>query len=617
MNPLRLFRTIAPILLVLLAAAAYWPGLNGGFLFDDYHNIQVNPAIQLSSLDAESLQRAAGAYQAGGYGRPLATVSFALDHYFQGKDPAGFKRTNIALHALNTLLVFLLASRLLALPRAAPAWSVWAALAIAAGWAIHPLQVSTVLYVVQRMEILVATATLLGLLAYLRGRLAQRDGRRGWPWLGVAALCGAVGMLAKESAVLLPVFALALEATVLRFEAGLPATRRFLQVAYAGGAAIATVLFFGWLLPRFASPETFAIRDFTVGERLLTQLRVLPMYLGQVLLPLPDSMTFYYDTFPKSTGWFSPVTTLLGGVFLVALAALAWRLRRGAPLASLGILWFFAGHLLTSGPLNLELVFEHRNYLAMFGIVLAVADGVRRLPMQDGEGLKIFGVAAVLVLVGALTLIRAATWGHPLLLASDLVARNPDSPRASNDLAMIYVGMSDGDPDSPFLYMGMQEFERGSRLPGASPLPEQGLLLMAAVSGYPTDPAWWDRLEHKIRTQPLGPQQVMAVQGLLTQHLRGFRVDPERLARAYQAMLDRGGFPGHAYATFADFVLVELGDEARANELFAEAVAADPTDARFAMHLLETLQSEGRGAQARAVLERMQAIGMQLSPNKS
>lgn len=608
----RLFRAIAPLLLVVIAALAYWPGVNGGFLFDDYNNIQVNPAIQIESLDAGSLQRAAAAYQAGSYGRPLATLSFALDHYFQGKDPAGFKRTSIVLHALNTLLVFLLVSRLLALPRAMPTWSAWAALAITGAWAIHPLQVSTVLYVVQRMEMLVATFTLLALLAYLKGRIAQRDGQRAWPWLVLSAALAATGMLAKESAVLVPVFALAIEATLLRFEAARAQSARLLRWAYALGAVLALAAFVGYVLPRFASPDSFAMRDFSLAERLFTQLRVLNLYLAQILVPSPDLMSFYYDNYPKSSGLFSPITTLLGGILLAGLAMLAWRLRAKAPLASLGIAWFFVGHLLTSGPLNLELVFEHRNYLAMLGVMLAAAEGIRRLPMKDGQGLKIFAVAGVLLLVGVLTVIRAATWGHPLLLASDLVARNPESPRASNDLAMIYVDMSGGSKDSPFLHMGMQEFERGSRLPGASPLPEQGLLLMSAVSGYPADPEWWARLKRKIETQPLGPQQVMSVQGLLTQHRKGYRVDPERLADAYQAMLDRGGFPGHVYASFADFVLTDLGDVERANDLFAEAVARNPDDVEFARHLFATLQKDGRGAQARAVLERMQSLGLEL-----
>lgn len=608
----RLLRVFAPLLLFVVAALAYWPGLNGGFLFDDYNNIQVNPAIQVESLDAASLQRAASAYQAGSYGRPLATISFALDHYFHGKNPSGFKRTSILLHALNTLLVYLLVSRLLALPRAAPAWTPWAALAISLAWAVHPLQVSTVLYVVQRMEMLVATFTLLALLAYIKGRVAQREGRRGWPWLALAAAMTALGMLAKESAVLVPMFALALEITLLRFGAADPRTATLLKWAYAAGMALAAAAFVGYVLPRFASPDSFAFRDFSLAERLLTQLRVLPLYLTQILVPSPDLTTFYYDNYPKSSGLLSPITTLFGGIFLAALLALAWRLRERAPLASLGIAWFFVAHLLTSGPLNLELVFEHRNYLAMLGVVLAMAEGIRRFPMKDGQGLKIFAVAGILVLVGALTAIRAATWGDPLLLASDLVARNPDSPRASNDLAMIYVDMSGGSADSPFLYMGMQEFERGSRLPGASPLPEQGLILMSAVSGYPTAPEWWDRLEEKIRTQPLGPQQVMSVQGLLTQHRRGHRVDPVRLAAVYEAMLERGSFPGHVYASFADFVLSDLGDVERANALFSEAVARDPGDLDFARHLLATLQREGRGAQARAVLERMQAMGLEL-----
>lgn len=606
----RLLYPIALLVLVVAAALAYWPGINGGFLFDDYNNIQVNPAIQIQSLDATSLGRAAGAYQAGSYGRPLATLSFALDHYFQGKDPAGFKRTSILLHALNTLLVFLLVSRLLAMPRSLPVWSPWAALAIAAAWAIHPLQVSTVLYVVQRMEMLVATFTLLALLAYLRGRLAQREGRRGWPWLALAVGLSAIGMLAKESAVLIPFFTLAIEATLLRFEAARTSTPRTLKWVYAAGTALAAAVFFGYVVPRYASPESFAIRDFSAAERLLTQLRVLPLYLTQILVPSPELMTFYYDNYPKSSDLLSPITTLFGGLFLAALAWLAWRVRKKAPLASLGIAWFFVAHLLTSSPLNLELVFEHRNYLAILGVMLAVAEGIRRLPMKDGPGLKIFAVIGVLALVGVLTVIRSATWGNPLLLASDLVARNPDSPRASNDLGMIYVDMSGGSIESPFLHMGMQEFERGSRLPGASPLPEQGLILMSAVSGYPTDPAWWDRLEHKIRTQPLGPQQVMSVQGLLTQHQRGFHVDPDRLAEVYAAMLERTKFPGYVYARFADFLYEDLREPGRATSYYVKAATADPGDTEFHELLLGTLITEGRAEQATAVAD---ALGNKLA----
>ncbi len=341
-----------------------------------------------------------------------------------------------------------------------------------------------------------------------------------------------------------------------------------------------------------------------------TQLRVLPMHLGQILLPLPDSLPFYYDTFPKSTGLFTPWTTLAGGLLLFALAWLAVHLRRQAPLAAFGIAWFFAAHALTSGPLNLELVFEHRNYLALLGIVLALAELVRRLPQRQGPTWKFVAVTVVVLMFGGLAMIRSATWGNPLLLATDLVARNPDSPRASNDLATIYVDMSGGGAGSPFLFLGMQEFERGSRLVGASPLAEQGLILMAAVSGQPTDPAWWDRLEHKVRTQPIGPQQAMALNGLLTQHRRGFTVDKVRLASAYQALLDRQPWPAHIYVNFADFIIEELGDEAWAERLYVQGVSSAPADAEFANRVLGNLIADGRVRQTQAVLARMEELGL-------
>lgn len=608
MNASRAANWLSPFILLTAVALAYWPGLTGGFLFDDYANILTNSRIQVESLDPDSLQRAAKAYEPGAYGRPLATLSFAFDYYLGGKDPWGYKLSGLLVHLVNTLLVYLLARRLLSLPAAQGPWHPWAATAIAAFWALHPLQVSTVLYVVQRMETMAATFVLLGLLAYLRGRLKQIGGGNGWPWLVASGALAAIGMLSKESAVLFPAYALALEVTVLRFEAGTARASRLLKWLYGLGLLGGAIVFFGYVVPHYASPESYSNRDFDMAERLLSQMRVLPLYLGQMLLPLPRALTFYYDTFPASTGLFSPWTTAAGGVLLALLLAVAWRARRAAPLFSLGVLWFFAGHSLTSNVLNLELVFEHRNYFALLGVTLAVADLVRRIPMRDGPALKTFAVVVIVGLFGILGTIRSATWGDRLLLASDLVAKNPDSPRASSDLATLYVGMSDGNPNSPFYSFGAQEFERGSRLPGASPLPEQGLILMAATTGQPVNEEWWDRLVHKIRTQPPGPQQSIAVIGLMTQFRRGVELDPKRLGETYQALLDRDLWPAHMYAEFGDFALNELDDQDLADRMFVMAVKRDPSDLQFAALVLSTLIEEGHQRQVDAVSRALKEI---------
>src|SRR5690606_14151322 len=100
-------------LFAALAAAVFMPGLSGGFFFDDYPNIVTNPLVHAEELNTETLSRAWRAYQPGMWGRPLATLSFALDYYLWGKQPFGFKLTSLVVHGLNTLLVFALFSVLL------------------------------------------------------------------------------------------------------------------------------------------------------------------------------------------------------------------------------------------------------------------------------------------------------------------------------------------------------------------------------------------------------------------------------------------------------------------------------------------------------------------------
>src|SRR5690606_7723514 len=100
-------------------------------------------------------------------GRPLSMLSFGLNYYFSGLDPYFFKATNLALHLLNTLVLYFLTRELLGFQKGGREPLVprhYLALLVTAAWALHPLQASTVLYAVQRMTQLAALFTFLAIL---------------------------------------------------------------------------------------------------------------------------------------------------------------------------------------------------------------------------------------------------------------------------------------------------------------------------------------------------------------------------------------------------------------------------------------------------------------------
>lgn len=603
----------AAFLLALLTIAVFFPGLGGSFLFDDFPNIITNPRIQAEALDAENLGRAAKAYEHGAYGRPLATISFAVDYYLAGGyDAPQFKRTSLLVHVVNALLVLALSNSLLRICGVArPAIP---AFAIALAWAAHPLQVSSVLYIVQRMETLSATFVLAALIAYLRGRMQQIEGGAGATWIAASILLAAIGLLSKETAVLFPLYALTIELTLLRFRAADAAVTRRWRLTYLAGAIAGGLAFAVLILPMYLDPVSYSFREFGLLERLLSQLRILPMYLGWILLPLPGQLTFYYDDFAASQGLLSPATTLAGGLLLAALLGGALAARERFPLAALGVLWFFAAHFLTSNVVPFELVFEHRNYLASLGILVAVFDFVRRIPMRDGPALLRAGVGAVLLGLMALCAIRAATWGEPLLLASELARMNQNSARASNDLGEQYMVLAGNSADSPFYSLAEREFERGSRLPTASPLTEQALILLAATAGQVPKQEWWDRLDSKLRERTIGPQEKGAVFGLLHQRRKGLELDDQRLGQSLRILFERTKMEPVAYAQFGDYALENLGDEELATRMFVASINANPKDVDYAHRIIAALVSDNRPEQAKAVMDRAVELGLIAAP---
>jgi hypothetical protein len=567
------------ILYCLLVLA---PGLGGGFVFDDYPTIVEEKRIQLERLTWDGMVSAAFAFHpAGGLPRPLASASLALNALAtDGLDPFGFKLTNLVIHVLNALLLFAWLRRLLLATGRSVERSALAAGGLALFWAIHPLQVSTVLYVVQRMEMLWVTFAFLSLLAYTHARMAQIAGRGGsLPALTLSMLAFVLGFTAKESAALIPFLIVALERIVFQCEARDPRWARFWRLASASGVAVGVLAVAGLFVKVIGNPVAYAHRDFDLAGRLLAQLEIVPRYLGLIVLPRIDEMTFYYDELLVPSGFEAGV--IAGAALLISIVGLAWWQRRRRPLVAFGIALFLLGHLLTSGPLPLELVFEHRNYLPIAGVLLAIygllPDRLATTPARQ----IVVAIAIGALGLGSLTAIRAAAWGNPVVLAQSLVDNNPGSTRAAMDLGEQYMLAAGKDPASSWYPLAIAEFERASRLPQGSIMGEHALVLMHGQLGLPADPTWWPRLEQKLLSKPLRPQDIEALLGLVEHYLGGVPIDGEELGRVTLAVAKRQALSPDLLATFGQAAYQATGVDGPAAELFAMALASPSTDDEY------------------------------------
>ncbi|KZC38825.1 MULTISPECIES: tetratricopeptide repeat protein [Rhodanobacter] len=623
-------------LLTLLGAfaitlAIYWPGLSGGFLFDDYPNIVDNKGVQPHDASIPSLVGAALSSPASDFKRPLASLSFAVNYLTTGLDPYWMKLTNLLIHLLNGWLVYLLSMALLRSdPSGRHLRTPLIAALIATGWMLLPINLTAVLYVVQRMESMANLFVLLGLLGYVAGRrrmlgyLSDRAGGETWRGFILCAasitIPTALGILAKETAVMLPLYALLVEWALFRFGRPIQAQhdasspqRADLRVIGLFLLVLALPMIAGlaWLLPGVLRPETWAARDFTLGTRLLSEARIVVDYIAWTLLPTPSALSFYHDDFRVSTGLLSPWSTLVSIVFLAALVALMLWLRPCRPLAALGIALFLSCQLLTGTILPLELIYEHRNYFASFGLLLATVP-LLAMPQSSLFALPRYVLLAGLMLCWTvLAALTAYAWGNPLRLAEDLAVRAPQSPRAQYELGRTYIIYSHYDPASPFTKLAYAPLEKAAALPNSSILPEQALIFMNARMGLPIKEAWWDSMIIKLRTHKPGVQDESSL-GALTQCMneRRCNLSPARMTATFLAALSHDHSSARLLATYGDYAWNALGDHVLGERMTEEAVKTSPNEPAYQITLIRMLAARGRKTEAEKALERLDRLNI-------
>ncbi|ABW68221.1 tetratricopeptide repeat protein [Desulfosudis oleivorans] len=419
------------LLLVIIAAAAiltYANSLTAPFVFDDAHNIVENPHVRMAELSLDGIIDAVTV----GTRRPVASLTFALNYYFHGYDITGYHLVNIAIHILTGFLMFLVVRHTLGLMNLERRDMVAGLAALV--WTVHPLHTQSVTYVVQRMAALATLFFLFALYLYIRGRLRQREGRPlGSLFFVLCGLSGILAVLSKQIAATLPFFILVYE---WYFFQDLDRAWIKKQAKWIGSAVVVigalAAIYLG------ASPiekimAMYKTQDFTLGQRLLTEPRVIFLYLSLILFPYPGRLNLDYD-FPVSVSLIDPVTTLVSILGLIGLVAAAVVTAKRYRLVSFAVVWFLGNLAIESSFLGLALVFEHRTYLPSVLVIAALAWAaityIRPRPLAIGF------LCAVTLLWGFWTYQRNAIWADEVALWRDVTEKSPTLARPWSNLGM-------------------------------------------------------------------------------------------------------------------------------------------------------------------------------------
>jgi tetratricopeptide (TPR) repeat protein len=366
-------------------------------------------------------------------GRPVATLSFAIDHALSGGSLDAYHATNLCIHLTAALLLFGVTRRTLKTPplrdRFGGAATTLAAI-VALVFVAHPLQTGSVTYIVQRVESLMGLLYLATLYCAIRALEATGPARA--YWTGAAVVVCALGMGTKEVMATAPLIVMIWDSL---FAADRTTSRRSLYAWLASTWVILAILVAGG---HRAPSVGFGFAGWPWWRYLMTQAEVVVHYLRLAVIPAP--LVLDYDWRAAS----SPAQVALPALLLVALlGATVWGLLRRSPAAFAGA-WFFLILAPTSSviPIVTEVAAEHRMYLPVAAVIVLVVLGLfhggRRLSATKRPRMAAVGLvaaAAVVIVFARMTHARNADYHDFDRIWSATIAERPNNARARNNYA--------------------------------------------------------------------------------------------------------------------------------------------------------------------------------------
>ncbi len=409
-----------PLFIITLTVLAYLNAFGNAFIFDDEQIIVNNPEIRQL-------------WPVGMAARWVVNLTFKLNYATGQLRVADYHATNLLIHLLAALVLYGIVRRTLTLPRVGEIWKRHGALlagAVAALWAVHPLQTQSVTYICQRYESLMGLCYLATLYAFVRG--AQTRGRyAAAAWYGLSVVVCLLGMGTKEIMITAPLVVLLYDLLVASPSARVAIRQRGL-VHVGLWLTVAVFALTEWqmfsVIEQRGEGVTLAVSSWSY---LLTQMQVIPYYLRLSLVPYPLCLDYGWSF---ASSW---TESIASGLLLVGLGVLTvWLWVRRRPEAFIG-LWFFCILAPTSSVVPVpDAIFEHRMYLPLAAVLVALVLGAYRLLYRDMStvrAVRVAGIGVVVVLVGVgavMTHQRNRVYRSALTMWEDVVGTRPQNRRA-------------------------------------------------------------------------------------------------------------------------------------------------------------------------------------------
>ncbi len=622
------------LIFALIAAviAVYSNTLNASWHLDDVR-ITKFTELHLHTLNWKGIKTAiySDADHPDRLTRPVTNLSLALTYYFAGLNIRWYHIGNILIHCFATIFLYLFIYNTLKVVcrkrhnQDNLQLIAWGATLL---WAINPVQIQAVTYIIQRATSLAGMFYIIGMYCYLKARLSKgRYRQTTFFLLSLAAAILAFG--AKKNAVMLPVALLLYELFVLQENfLKTPAARK----RTAAGlvcllvAAVLVAYFsldFSWIV------QGYKDRPFTLQQRLLTEPRIIIFYLSLLFYPVPTRLCIEHHI-TLSTSLVSPLTTLLSIMLILFILFACLRYWRRWPFLAYCVIFFFLNQIVESTFIPLELIFEHRNYIPSMLLFVPVAYGAAELitRYKNEKTMRTIltgSVCLYIIGIGSAAFIRNLAWRNEYTLNLDAVQKNPHLCRPRQNLSSYYI-------DQKMYKQAEAELLTALKCPTANMNNEQyvtyhnlGVVYFALGRYADAERSYLEslRLEKNNSAALAGLASVYYREGKRRQADLFFKLAQEAGSLTPSLYLNRGlfylkaGELRQAIASFAKVRAKNLEQRAilyigiaymrqkqygRALEAFKNAMRMDPMDIRVRLHLAALLLKTNQQDAAENVL---------------